>query len=89
MAPKSPEQIWGNKLETVDRYGDEYDIFNLRLKPSATDKEKRDFEDYVMNESGGAYYLAKDHPKMTDPYYTWEGKVVERASLAGRSIPTV
>ena len=28
-------------------------------------------------------------PKMKDPYYTWEGKIVELASLKYRELPPV
>lgn len=87
MTPLSPETMWGDKLELVDKNGDKYDAFNLKLKGSATDEEKAEFEDYVMNAMAGNVFLKEDYPDMKDPYYTWEGKVVERKSLEGRKIP--
>lgn len=87
MTPLSPEAIWGDKLELKDKDGYGDDIFNLKLKASATDEDKEDFEDYVMNTMGGCVFLRENYPDMKDPYYTWEGKVVERKSLEGRKIP--
>lgn len=48
-----PEQIWGDKLEKVDKSLPDDISFNIRLKPEATDEEKADFEDYMMNLMGG------------------------------------
>lgn len=85
MSMMSPQAIWGEKLELVNRKWDDMDdIFNLRLKAGASDEEKESFEDYAMNGMGGAFFLKAEHPEMREPYYTWEGKVVEKASLKGR-----
>lgn len=87
MTPRAPEAIWGDKLGYVDPAGDKDDYFNMRLKDDATDEEKADFEAYVMITQGGEGFLPDMYEEMDDPYYTWEGKVVERASLKGRGIP--
>ena len=87
MTPLSPETAWGDNLELKDKNGYEDDIFNLKLKAAAKDSDKADFEKYVMNTMGGEVFLKEGYPDMKDPYYTWEGKVVERASLKGRGIP--
>ncbi len=88
MTPMAPSTIWGDKLEVIDKNRSRHSIFNLRLKKEATNKEKQDFEAYVMYTMGGDYFLTADHPDMKEPYYTWEGKVVEKASLKGRGFPT-
>ncbi len=87
MIGMAPQTRWGKKLAVVDKRGPVDDTFNLRLKPTATDEDKHSFECYVMQEMAGQYFLKEDYPDMKDPYYTWEGKVVERSSLKGRSIP--
>ena len=87
MVVMSPETIWGDDLELVDKNGSADDYFNLRLKSTVTDDDKYSFECYVMQVMGGEYFLKEMYPEMKDPYYTWEGKVVERSSLKGRQIP--
>lgn len=47
------------------------------LKDGASSKDKADLEKF-MN-SGGYKRLWKDrYPKMTKPYYTWNGEVVDK-----------
>ncbi len=89
MTPVGHEVLWGDKLEVVDKNKSKNSIFNLRLKPSASDEDKRGFESYAMNVMGGNHFMKKGYPHMKEPYYTWEGRVVERASLRGRGFPTV
>lgn len=79
----SPRTLWGGLLQEV-RKGEGEHTFNLRLSAKASDEDKAAFEAYIMNSMGGAYFLKKGYPKMKDPYYTWEGKVVERETLNGR-----
>lgn len=83
-----PEQIWGDKLEKVDKSLPDDISFNIRLKPEATDEEKADFEDYMMNLMGGWEMLPQGPFGLKKPYYTWEGKIVELESLKGRKLPT-
>ncbi len=92
MTPMGPVAIWGDKLERGENYDKRRakdSIFNLRLKDAATDEEKTEFERYAMHMMGGYRLLKRGYPKMKEPYYTWEGRVVEKASLKGRGLPTV
>ena len=89
MIGPAPETMWGDKYVLVDPKGNKESVFNHRLKSTASDDEKHDFESYAMVFMGGNYFMGKMHPEMEDPYYTWEGKVVERSSLKGRKIPVV
>lgn len=86
MIGPAPETRWGKKLTYVSKKRPKGDRFNLRLTEEATDREKEEFEVYIMYQMGGDYFLKKLFPNMRDPYYTWEGKVVEKASLKGRSL---
>ena len=46
---------------------------------------KLDYESFQRKMFGS---LAKFYvPDMEDPYYTWDGKIVERSSLKGRKLP--
>lgn len=55
------------------------------LDPKASDDLKLDYERFQRKMFGG---LAKFYvPDMEDPYYTWDGKIVERSSLKGRKLP--
>ena len=65
-------------IEKVNENGS-YLYLNLRLKSNATPKDKEEFEQYINEEN--EFFLKKLYPNMKTPYYTWEGKVVERASL--------
>ena len=57
----------------------------IALSTETPDEIKMDFERFQNKYFNG---LAKFYvPNMQDPYYTWEGKVVERSSLAGRELP--
>lgn len=85
----SPEVIWGNKLEKVDKNLPDDTSFNICLKPEATDEEKTEFEDYMMNLMSGWFFLKYAAPGLKKPYYTWEGKIVELASLKYRELPPV
>ncbi len=81
--------MWGDKYILVDPKGNKDSVFNHRLKPTASDDEKHQFEAYAMVQMNGEFFLTKRCPEMKDPYYTWEGKVVERSTLEGRTIPIV
>ena len=58
------------------------------LKPDTDDQLKMMFEKWKNAEmkrliiGTGIYDI-----NLKDPYYTWEGKIVERSSLAGRELP--
>ena len=59
------------------------------LKPDTDDQIKLQFEKLkngIMKNTGMArlYELNAE-----DPYYTWEGKIVERSSLKDRELPLV
>ena len=55
------------------------------LDPKASDDLKLDYESFQRKMFGS---LAKFYvPDMEDPYYTWDGKIVERSSLKGRKLP--
>ena len=58
-----------------------------RLRPDAPDDVKRAFERRFTGEIRGSKEFIV--PDMKDPYYTWEGKIVERSSLEGRELPLV
>lgn len=81
-----PEVVWGDLVDHVKskepRKGMDY-----CLKPKASDKDKMDFEASMMAELG--YFLKEFYPELEDPYYTWEGDIVERSSLKGRALPLV
>lgn len=85
MSMPSPESRWGDLLNyEEDEYGYKHET---SLKPEATDKQKTEFEGYMMFMS---YSMLKEcYPELEDPYYTWEGKIVERSSLEGRKLPLV
>ncbi len=74
MTYASPETIWGDKLELVDESKPDH-IFNLRLKDNASEDEKKDFEQYVMEM--GQHFLVKMYPHYKKPRYTWEGVVID------------
>ena len=50
---------------------------------NAPDEVKTQYEVY----RNGLHNMKDVAPELEDPYYTWEGKVVERSSLAGRKLP--
>ena len=57
----------------------------LALSEDAPDEVKIEFEKHQKWSFGS---LARFYvPEMEDPYYTWEGKIVERSSLEGRELP--
>lgn len=58
-----------------------------KLRPDAPDGVKMAFERRFTNEirAQRKYFV----PELKDPYYTWEGNVVERSSLKGRELPLV
>ena len=57
----------------------------MRLPGDVSDDEKIDFERYHRRDIRilKNYYV----PDMADPYYTWEGRVVERSKIEGRPLP--
>lgn len=85
MIGASPETIWGDKLGYVDEKKNRPEGMIYRLKPNATSEEKQKFEEYML--FGNSFFLKEFYPKFKDPYYTWDGKIVERSSLKGRAIP--
>ncbi len=87
MIGPDPKSIWGNLYQEIDTDEERPGGMYCRLSSKATDKQKEDFEDYVLSECGG--FLIDYFPEMEDPYFTWEGKIVERSSLKGRKIPLV
>ncbi len=89
MIGPSPWSRWGDYLMIVNKKRPDYDIFNIRLKDGAPDRYKTELETYVMIEMSGDFVLKKLYPKMKEPYYTWEGRVVEKSSLRRRALPAV
>lgn len=58
------------------------DALTLRLKPGASDKDKRELEEYV-NFGGIKDAIPHDAPerRFKHPYWTWDGRIVEKSSL--------
>lgn len=57
----------------------------LALSKDAPDEVKMEFEKFQKMSFGN---LARFFvPEMKEPYYTWEGKIVERHTLEGRELP--
>lgn len=56
-----------------------------RVKQSAPDSVKRAFEKHFTDDI--KFRKKYFFPDMKDPYYTWEGKIVERDSLKDRKLP--
>jgi restriction endonuclease Mrr len=50
------------------------------LTPDATQEEKDEFETY-MNTGNRLLDLMDEHTDMVDPYYTWEGKVIDKGEF--------
>ena len=48
-----------------------------RLLPGASDELKAEFEKEV-NSGGMAEDIREDYPDMKNPWYTWEGKVIDK-----------
>ncbi len=84
MTGPSPYSMWPDLLEVKDPEMIAIST-NLKMKKSASDKDKMDFERYENEEN--RFFIRDAHPDMKDPYYTWEGDVVEKASLKGRKLP--
>ena len=87
MTIMSPETAWGELLDYVKDKDKRPDGMAYRLKTEASDKEKQRFEGYMMEENG--FFLKAFFPEIKDPYYTWEGEIVERSSLKDRDLPLV
>lgn len=47
------------------------------IDPDAPDREKKEFEEQMLKEN--AYFL-KDIYGIEDPYYTWKGEIIDRAT---------
>lgn len=47
------------------------------LKPEASDELKAEFEKEV-NSKGMRETLEEDYPDMKHPWYTWEGKIIDK-----------
>ncbi len=69
MIGPAPE-FTGSKFFVVDP--------EWHLKEGASDKDKKDLEEFM---NGGDYPKLWKHkyPEMKRPYYTWSGKVVDKA----------
>ncbi|MBQ6679539.1 MAG: hypothetical protein IJM76_05895 [Lachnospiraceae bacterium] len=90
MIGPEPKHSWSDKVEragelpTIKEWARPLPLFKLN---GATDEEKREFE---AEKNAELRPVAKFYvPDMEDPYYTWEGEVVERSSLKGRELPLV
>ncbi len=59
----------------------------FKLKPEAPDDVKLKFEKAMNVEYASQADVYT--PELKEPYYTWEGKIVERDSLKGRKLPLV
>ena len=86
MIGPSMKTLWPGLIELTDP--NKLDIeLNYRLKDGASDAEKKDFEYYQNSTNGNA--LRAIYKDLKEPYYTWEGKVVEQSSLKDRELPLV
>lgn len=93
MVKDEPRTPWTDYREKAGNlpYSERYKILGAdgmqlwKLKPNTPDEVKQQFEQWFTNliRHDKEYYV----PEMKDPYYTWEGKVVERSSLKGRELP--
>lgn len=96
MIGPSPEYSWKKYLkktgelpvlnEKFKNNGHEpYTLYGL--EDSAPDEVKLEFEKWQkrMFSNLARFYV----PDMKEPYYTWEGKVVERSSIEGRALPLI
>jgi len=50
---------------------------NWRLKPGVDEKTKEEFEIH-MNRKVMQRVHKREHPEMNNPYYTWEGKIIDK-----------
>ena len=94
MIGPAPRYSWDNMLIYIG----ELPVANLKwrergdpgyalmaLPEDAPDSVKMDYEKFQRRSFGS---LARFYvPDMKAPYYTWEGKVVERSSLKDRTLP--
>ncbi len=86
MIGPSPKSMWPNLIELVDP--DKPNIsLNYRLKATASDDDKLGFEKFENGQN--AFFLKSIYKELKEPYYTWEGQVVERSSLENRELPLV
>lgn len=91
MTEQRPKQSWdkykkkAGQIPCIVKHLSPYDL--EKLDYNAPDDVKLDFEKYQNDMFRGCamYHV----PDMKEPYYTWEGKVVERSSLADRELPLV
>ena len=84
MIGPSINTLFAGLVEAVNANGAK-SLLNVRLKSSATPKDKEEFEQYINEEQ--AFFIKKLNPDLENPYYTWEGKIVERSSLKDRELP--
>ena len=94
-APKKEKHSWDGKEKlkfvlksrhpVLSKHDKGYPIYCL--PESCSEEEKMDFE--KGHRKNKKFLKQYSLPDIEDPYYTWEGKIVERASLAGRELPLV
>ncbi len=82
MIGTAPEKPWDEYLEESDRvYGPKelggFPSFSVRLKPGASAELKRQFEEYMTKDV--ERYKGSVAPDMKDPYFTWQGEIIDRA----------
>lgn len=89
-APKNPytgKTIFGDIIKPKKQYKID-DMKLVGLKPDTDERLKMQFEKEKNAEmkrliiGTGIYEI-----NLKDPYYTWEGKIVERSSLKDRELP--
>lgn len=82
MIGPAPKKPWDKYIESTNKkYGpfDGYPGLSVRLKPGASDEIKRKFEAYMTADV--KRYKQSIVPDMKDPYFTWQGDIVEKSSL--------
>ncbi len=56
----------------------------FHLSETATDEQKEEFETY-MNTGERLLELMDNYAQMRDPYYTWEGEVIDKGEFGDMS----
>ena len=51
-----------------------------RITDDAPDSLKAEFEEHMNNAPNFLYCMKNDFPDIKEPYYTWDGRVIEKSS---------
>lgn len=56
-------------------------VLRMRLKQGASDKDKRELEEFVNHGLKSKILTVVRKKNMKDPYWTWDGQLIEKSKL--------